>query len=58
MSNKSKLLISIRPVIDVITENSTIAESFQSNTLRPILKLQNETLLSLFRFHIMRPLQG
>lgn len=53
MSKKSELLLSIRPVVEVFTENSTIFESFQSNTLRPILKFQNETLLSLFSFHLI-----
>jgi hypothetical protein len=53
MPNRSNLLISIRPVIEVFTENSTIFESFQSSTLRPILKLQNQTLLSLFAVHLL-----
>lgn len=53
MPNRSNLLISIRPVIEVFTENSTIFESFQSTTLRPILKLQNQTLLSLFAVHLL-----
>lgn len=53
MPNRSNLLINIRPVIEVFTENSTIFESFQSTTLRPILKLQNETLINLFRFHLI-----
>ena len=53
MTNRSELLISMRPVIDVFTQNSTIFKSFQSNTLRPILKLQNETLINLFRFYLI-----
>lgn len=53
MPNRSNLLVSIRPVIEVFTENSTIFESFQSTTLRPILKLQNQTLLSLFAVHLL-----
>lgn len=52
MSKHSELLISIRPIVEVFTEKSTVLESFQSNTLRPILKLQNETLLSLFSAHL------
>lgn len=53
MSTRSELLISIRPIIEVFTEKSTVLESFQSNTLRPILKLQNETLLSLLSAHLI-----
>ena len=53
MPNRSDSLISIRPVIEVFTENSTIFESFQSTTLRPILKLQNQTLISLFGLHLL-----
>lgn len=33
-------------------ENSTLEERFQTQTLRPVLKLQNEILLGLFRNHI------
>ena len=53
MLNRSNLLIKIRPVIEVFTENSTIFESFQSTTLRPILKLQNEILINLFCFYLI-----
>lgn len=53
MSKQAELLISIRPIVEVFTENSTIFESFQSNTLRPILKLQNETLINLFSVHLI-----
>ena len=53
MLNRSNLLIKIRPVIEVFTENSTIFESFQSTTLRPIIKLQNEILINLFCFYLI-----
>jgi hypothetical protein len=33
-------------------ENSTLEERFQTQTLRPVLKLQNELLLGLFKNHI------
>lgn len=47
-------LESIRPIIeDVIFEKKTGAlEYFQNQTLRPILKLQNSLILSLFNRHI------
>ncbi len=52
MSNNSDLLLSIRPKIEVFTKKSSINESFQSETLRPILKFQNETLVSIFSFYL------
>lgn len=45
---RSQLLISLRPEIDLDVSNSTETELFQHNTLRPILKFQNETVLKLF----------
>ncbi|MEY5049287.1 MAG: hypothetical protein RLZZ175_2646 [Bacteroidota bacterium] len=38
-----------RPYIEINTTLSGEIEHFQSDTLRPILKLQNELLLSLFK---------
>jgi len=52
MNNNSDLLLSIRPKIEVFTKKSSISESFQSETLRPILKFQNETLVSIFSFYL------
>jgi hypothetical protein len=34
-------------------ENSTAEERFQTQTLRPVLKLQNELILGLFKNHIV-----
>jgi hypothetical protein len=34
-------------------EKSTLEERFQTQTLRPVLKLQNELLLGLFKNHII-----
>ncbi len=47
MNNRSTLLKSIRPKIDVDNTKSTDLEIFQSVSLRPILKLQNEIILAL-----------
>lgn len=45
--------LSLRPIIKTKEfEKSTEEERFQTQTLRPILKLQNELLLRLFRNHI------
>lgn len=51
MSNKSDL----RPQLDLpALPNATPEEEFQNQTLRPILKLQNELYLSLFADYTLR----
>ena len=46
-------LLALRP--EITTEPSaTIAEQFQNDTLRPILKLQNELLIRVFRQYIFK----
>lgn len=46
--------LDLRPIIETKEfENSTVEERFQTQTLRPILKLQNELLLGLFKNHII-----
>lgn len=47
-------LLTLRPQInsDAITASS--AEAFQNQTLRPVLKLQNDLLLSLFRHYLTK----
>jgi len=45
MSERDTILTSIRPKIEVLTEKSCALETFQSQTLRPILKLQNSLIL-------------
>lgn len=50
---RSKNVLSIRPHIPGISEDNTLPlESFQNNTLRPILKLQNSLVISLIRSQI------
>jgi hypothetical protein len=45
--------LDLRPIIETKElENSTPEERFQTQTLRPVLKLQNEILLGLFKNHI------
>jgi len=53
MLNRTKLLDSIRPTITTVIESSTVFEIFQSKTLRPILKFQNECLLLLFKHYLV-----
>ena len=47
MNNRSTLLKSIRPKIEVDNSKSTELELYQSVSLRPILKLQNEVIFAL-----------
>lgn len=47
--------ISIRPNLEIPTpENSTEVERFQNQTLRPILKLQNDLYVLIFNNYIVR----
>lgn len=48
MENRTTQLIQIRPNLDLATA-TTEMEQFQNNTLRPILKFQNQLILHLFR---------
>lgn len=51
MSNK----LNLRPSLEIeILETSTAIEQFQNQTLRPILKLQNEIYSSLFSTYAKR----
>ena len=46
--------LDLRPIIKTKEfEKSTDEERFQTQTLRPILKLQNELILGLFKNHIV-----
>ena len=49
-------LESIRPIIkDLVIENKTgTIEVFQNKTLRPILKFQNNLILSIFKNHLKK----
>ncbi len=51
-SENSKL--SIRPNIPLakVSDNMHSSERFQNTTLRPIIKLQNDLLLALFKYYI------
>ena len=50
MKTKDESLLEIRGAsIGTISENSSAEEKFQNQTLRPILKLQNDLFLEVFR---------
>jgi hypothetical protein len=52
MNNRSQQLKSIRPTIEIDNSKSTEFEVFQSVTLRPILKFQNDLILSIINNHL------
>jgi len=52
MNNRNELLIKLRPIIEIDHSRSTDFEYFQSVTLRPILKFQNDLVLSLINNHL------
>lgn len=50
MKTKDESILELRgKSIGIITENSSFEEKFQNETLRPILKLQNDLLIEVFR---------
>lgn len=52
MNNRSQQLKSIRPTIDIDNSKSTEFEIFQSVTIRPILKFQNDLILTIINHHL------
>lgn len=49
---RSQQLSSIRPNLELDSTQSTPAEQFQNQTLRPILKFQHELLVAAFQAYI------
>lgn len=54
MNSRKENLLNIRPIINYNTKPISIIENFQNETLRPILKFQNELLIALFIDYINR----
>ncbi len=56
MSPRDLLLLELRPEIPsaVVSEHTGIDEKFQNQTLRPIAKLQDDLLVSVFRNYIRK----
>ncbi|MBQ0768645.1 MAG: glyoxalase [Bizionia sp.] len=56
MNTRKEHLLAIRPVISSIkiTENMSNDERFQNKTLRPIIKLQSELFIEVFRNYIAK----
>jgi len=56
MENRESNLLAIRPQIlnARVSENMSNDEQFQNKTIRPIIKLQNELLIEVFRNYIKK----
>ncbi len=55
MENRNQLLIDLRgEPIGFVTPESSSEEKFQNQTLRPILKLQNDLFVAVFKNHISK----
>jgi hypothetical protein len=54
METRDEQLLNLRPVLGQVQTHDQMSaqEYFQNNTLRPILKLQNDLILALFRHYI------
>lgn len=46
--------VAIRPIIPNISPAQSPAEQFQNQTLRPIIKMQNELILHLYRHFLLK----
>jgi hypothetical protein len=57
MSSRCAALVQIRPDLSALLRNQTdpsTDEYFQNNTLRPVIKLQNDLLLAAFRNYAIK----
>ena len=55
MNDRPNDLIKIRPVLNLKKSSQiTVEESFQNNTLRPIIKLQSPVLIETYRNYIIK----
>ncbi|WP_290697578.1 glyoxalase [Lacinutrix sp.] len=56
MTTRDQALLAIRPVITSIkiSDNMSKEERFQNITLRPVIKLQNDLLVEVFRHYISK----
>mgnify|MGYP005990684243 CR=1 FL=1 len=46
--------VRIRPEVDTAPTTESMAEQFQNETLRPILKMQNELLVEMYRHFLVK----
>ena len=52
--SRDEALLALRPEITIEATQMTAAEQFQNNTLRPLLKLQNELVLNVFQEYLTK----
>lgn len=51
--SRDQQLLQLRPQLPISSQDSLPLEQFQNQTLRPILKLQNELLVALFKQYLL-----
>lgn len=56
MNSRKTKLLEARPIISsaIVTSHTSIDERFQNQTLRPIIKLQNDLLIAVFRNYVQK----
>ncbi|MBN2869117.1 MAG: glyoxalase, partial [Flavobacteriaceae bacterium] len=56
MTTRDQQLLAARPTIESMTINDTMSseERFQNETLRPVIKLQNDLFIEVFRNYIAK----
>lgn len=52
--SRDEALLALRPQVDSEATDMTAAEQFQNETLRPLLKLQNDLVLTVFRDYLTK----
>lgn len=50
--NRDSQLLKVRPQVETDTQGTLPEELFQNQTLRPLLKLQNEVLIAIFQSYL------
>lgn len=55
---RDSLIISLRPSIQVNSDTHNLLESFQNKTIRPVIKLQSDFLLSYVKAYIKKNKPG
>ena len=58
MTSRDSRLVELRPALGISTEASSTLEVFQTQTLRPILKLQNPVLVTLVTVYLKKYCPG
>ncbi len=51
---RTEQLLQLRPILALSTEEASAAEKFQNETLRPILKFQNDLVVQFFKNYCVK----